>query len=251
MSLGERIVNLRKQKNLSQQKLADILFVSDKTVSSWEINRTEPSLEMIVNLSKLFDCTPSYLIYGDINRSDIETEIKIKIDKPKYQSLISYMDDNAEYINESNHLDVYYEPAHRSFIDSDIIKEWLRIGKRGNKNVITYKNWHNVHCDEYEVEIDDIDKIQKIFDVLDFKKISKVDKKRRKYIYLDKYEISLDNVKELGYFIEIEVIKYDNDVMQEYDDLLELAKKLELNLDDIDKKGYPYYFINKNVRGNK
>lgn len=251
MSLGERIVNLRKQKNLSQQKLADILFVSDKTVSSWEINRTEPSLEMIVNLSKLFDCTPSYLIYGNINRSDIETEIKIKIDKPKYQSLISYMDDNAKFVNESNHLDVYYEPAHRSFIDNDIIKEWLRIGKRGNKNVITYKNWHNVHCDEYEVEIDDIDKMYKIFDVLNFKQISKVDKNRRKYIYLNKYEISLDNVKELGYFIEIEVIKYDNDVMQEYDDLLELAKKLDLNLDEIDKKGYPYYFINKNVRGNK
>ena len=243
MSLGERIVNLRKQKNLSQQKLADILFVSDKTVSSWEINRTEPSLEMIVNLSKLFDCTPSYLIYGDINRSDIETEIKIKIDKDKYQSLISFMDDNAEFINESNHLDVYYEPAHRRFTDKEIIREWLRIGKRGNKNIITYKNWYDVHCDEYEVEINDIDKMYKIFDVLNFKKISKVDKNRRKYIYLNKYEISLDNVKELGYFIEIEVIEYDKHIMQEYDGLLKLAKDLDLNLDDIDKKGYPYYFI--------
>ena len=239
MSIGERISKLRKQKNLSQQKLADILFVSDKTVSSWEI---------IVNLSKLFDCTPSYLIYGDINRSDIETEIKIKIDKSKYQSLITFLDINAEFINESNHLDVYYEPAHRSFTNQEVIKEWLRIGKRGNKNILTYKNWYDVHCDEYEVEIDDIDKMYKIFDVLNFKQISKVDKNRRKYIYLNKYEISLDNVKYLGYFIEIEVIKYDNDVMQEYDNLLKLAKDLELNLDDIDKKGYPYYFID---RGNK
>ncbi len=248
MSIGKRISYLRKQKKLSQQKLADILFVSDKTVSSWEIDRTEPSLEMIVSLSKLFDCTPSYLIYGDISRSDIETEIKIKIDKGKYQSLISFMDDNAEFINESNHLDVYYEPAHRRFTDKEIIREWLRIGKRGNKNIITYKNWHDVHCDEYEVEIDDIDKMHKIFDVLNFKKISKVDKKRRKYIYLDKYEISLDNVKELGYFIEIEVIEYDKHIMQEYDGLLKLAKDLDLNLDDIDKKGYPYYFID---RGNE
>ena len=248
MSIGKRISYLRKQKKLSQQKLADILFVSDKTVSSWEIDRTEPSLEMIVSLSKLFDCTPSYLIYGDISRSDIETEIKIKIDKGKYQSLISFMDDNAEFINESNHLDVYYEPAHRRFTDKEIIREWLRIGKRGNKNIITYKNWHDVHCDEYEVEIDDIDKMHKIFDVLNLKKISKVDKKRRKYIYLDKYEISLDNVKELGYFIEIEVIEYDKHIMQEYDGLLKLAKDLDLNLDDIDKKGYPYYFID---RGNE
>lgn len=248
MSIGKRISYLRKQKKLSQQKLADILFVSDKTVSSWEIDRTEPSLEMIISLSKLFDCTPSYLIYGDINRNDIETEIKIKIDKTKYQSLISFMDNKAEFINESNHSDVYYEPVHRSFTDKEIIKEWLRIGKRGNKNIITYKNWYDVHCDEYEVEIDDIDKMYKIFEVLNFKQISKVDKKRRKYIYLNKYEISLDDVKNLGYFIEIEVIKYEKTITQEYDELLKLAKDLDLNLDAIDKKGYPYYFID---RGNE
>ncbi len=31
--------------------------------------------------------------------------------------------------------------------------------------------------------------------------------------------------------------------MEEYDKLLELAKQLNLNLDNIDKRGYPYHFI--------
>ena len=67
-------------------------------------------------------------------------------------------------------------------------------------------------------------------------------------MYLDKYEISLDFVKELGYFIEIEVKKYDKDPIGEYGDLIKLAKELNLNLNNIDKRGYPYHLIfnNKN-----
>ena len=47
----------------------------------------------------------------------------------------------------------------------------------------------------------------------------------------------------MGYFIEIEVKNYDTSIMEEYDKLLELAKQLNLNLDNIDKRGYPYHFI--------
>ena len=53
----------------------------------------------------------------------------------------------------------------------------------------------------------------------------------------------MDSVKELEYFIEIEVKKYDKKPMQEYDALLRVAKDLNLNLDCIDKRGYPYYLI--------
>lgn len=60
---------------------------------------------------------------------------------------------------------------------------------------------------------------------------------------MDKYEVALDYVKDLGYFIEIEVKKYDKEPMQEYDALLRVAKNLNLNLDNIDKRGYPYHLI--------
>ena len=87
MNLGTRIMNLRKKKGLSQQKLADKLFVTDKTISSWEKNRTEPGLEMIIKLSEILDCSASYLIYGNVNKNDIETEIKIKLSKKEFEEI--------------------------------------------------------------------------------------------------------------------------------------------------------------------
>lgn len=60
---------------------------------------------------------------------------------------------------------------------------------------------------------------------------------------MNKYEVALDFVKDLGYFIEIEVKKYDKTSIEEYDLLLKLAKKLQLNLNNIDKRGYPYHII--------
>ena len=45
--------------------LASKLYVTDKTISSWESNRTEPSLEMIIKLSEILQCSASYLLYGE------------------------------------------------------------------------------------------------------------------------------------------------------------------------------------------
>ncbi len=44
MNLGNRISELRMAKKLSQEELAKKVFVSNKTISSWELNRTEPDL---------------------------------------------------------------------------------------------------------------------------------------------------------------------------------------------------------------
>ena len=100
-----------------------------------------------------------------------------------------------------------------------------------------------MYCDEYEVEIDNKENLDRILNVLGLEQIAVVDKTRVNYLYLDKYEISLDFVKTLGYFIEIEVKKYTKEPMDEYNDILKLAKDLNLNLDNIDKRGYPYHII--------
>lgn len=246
MNLGERISKLRKEKGWTQNDLANRLYVADKTISSWESNRTEPSLETIIKLSELFDCSASYLIYGDTEKNNIETEIKIKITKDEYNKIDLFLKNNANFISEAKQIDKYYQPTYRNFLkeNNEDITEWLRIGIRGNKKILNYKNWYdNMYCDEYEVEIDDEDNLDKIFKILGLEEIAIVDKKRKTYTYLDKYEIALDYVEKLGYFIEIEVKKYDTTANCEYDDLLKLAKNLNLNLDNIDKRGYPYHLI--------
>ncbi len=237
-------MNLRKNKGLSQQELANVLFVTDKTISSWENDRTEPGLEMMVKLSEVLECSASYLIYGDVKRNDIETEIKIKLSKKEFEELKIFMKNNAKFVNEVRQVDTYYEPTQRSFLKNNPITEWLRIGKRSNKNILNYKNWYSdMSCDEYEVEINNDKEMDKILKVLGLVQITVVDKIRNTFIYLDKYEVALDYVEKLGYFIEIEIKKYTKTVMEECDELLKLAKRLNLNLDNVDKRGYPYHLI--------
>lgn len=244
MSIGYRIKKLRKKKNITQLDLANKLFVTDKTISSWESNRTEPGLELLVKLSDLLDCSVGYLIYGDNPKSVVETEIKFKITKTLFDQLISKMDKESKFLKENRQLDTYYQPTYRKFLNDNEITEWLRIGERGNKTILNYKNWHdNMYCDEYEVEIDNSKNLDRIFNVLGLEKIVVVDKQRKTYYYLDKYEIAFDYVKELGYFIEIEVKNYSKDPIEEYNDLLNLARDLNLSFDNIDKRGYPYHLI--------
>jgi len=59
MKIGQAIREMRLQKSLRQKDLAAILHVSDKTVSSWESNRTEPNMETIDALCKVFECSKS------------------------------------------------------------------------------------------------------------------------------------------------------------------------------------------------
>lgn len=245
MDLGNRIKTLRNKKNMTQKELADRLFVSDKAVSSWEANRTEPGLDLLVKLSEIFDCNVSYLIYGELNRSGIETEIKIKLSEDEFHNLEIFFSSHAEYLNSLHHIDTYYQPSDRKFIKEGKINEWLRIGVRGNKNILNYKNWYDDYCDEYEVEIDDVESLEKIFKALHLEKIAIVDKVRKAYYYLDKYEVALDQVKDLGYFIEIEIKKYDKDLNREFDELIKVAKDIGLNLNHRDTKGYPYYLIDR------
>lgn len=55
MNIGSRIAKLRKEKCVTQQQLVDKLFVTDKTISSWESNRTEPDLETIIKISEILE----------------------------------------------------------------------------------------------------------------------------------------------------------------------------------------------------
>lgn len=246
MNIGKRISDLRKKNNITQLDLASKLFVTDKTVSSWETDRTEPSLEIVVKLSEILNCSVGYLIYGDDPKNDIKTEIKIKITKSEHDRLVKFMKDNARALNENKQIDTYYQPTYKKFLNDGEINEWLRIGERGNKIILNYKNWHtNMYCDEYEVEIDSSKNLDKIFKVLGLEEIAVVNKQRKTYMYLNKYEIALDSVKNLGYFIEIKVKNYTKEPIEEYNDLIVLAKSLNLNLDNMDKRGYPYHIIYK------
>ena len=60
--LGENIKFFRNRKGLSQQELSEMLHVSRPTISSWESNRTEPTMGNIEALARVFNCKKSELI---------------------------------------------------------------------------------------------------------------------------------------------------------------------------------------------
>ena len=64
MSIGTNIKHFRKINKWNQKELGERIGVSNKTVSSWEIDRTEPSMEYFDKLCAAFSCTRSQLING-------------------------------------------------------------------------------------------------------------------------------------------------------------------------------------------
>lgn len=64
MNISERILNLRKQKGISQEELANIIGVSRQSVSKWESEQSTPDIEKIILLSEFFGVTTDYILKG-------------------------------------------------------------------------------------------------------------------------------------------------------------------------------------------
>ncbi len=84
MRLGQKITELRKKNNLSQEALAEKMNVSRQAVSKWESDQSIPDIEKIVNLSELFGVTTDYLLKSgapsfEIKTVDIPAEDKLPI----------------------------------------------------------------------------------------------------------------------------------------------------------------------------
>ncbi len=64
MNLGERLFELRKAKNLTQDDVAEKLNVSRQTVSKWETDQSTPDFDKIVPLCELFEIGVDELLTG-------------------------------------------------------------------------------------------------------------------------------------------------------------------------------------------
>lgn len=64
MSIGERIVHLRGQKNISQGQLAKALGVSRQAISKWENDQSSPDTLHLIKLADILDTEVEYLATG-------------------------------------------------------------------------------------------------------------------------------------------------------------------------------------------
>lgn len=236
-SLGEKIKIIRISNNLKQSELADILHISEKTISSWENDRTTPDLNMIYKISNYFKKSFYYLISDDyINLNNNEIEIKLKVDKSEYERILNLVKNTAKYKNTVKQTDTYYSLKDKN--------SWLRTRNENGKCIFNLKKKiNNSHYEKYDVLIDNLNNLNKILQELNVNELGTIVKERTTYVYKNKYEFSFDNVESIGLFIEIEVINQIDNFEKDTYNLLNLMKELKIDLNMIERRKYIDYLV--------
>ena len=62
MTFGERLKELRTEKNISQMELAQLTKISQSAIAKWELSKTEPTASALIKLSKFFGESVDYLL---------------------------------------------------------------------------------------------------------------------------------------------------------------------------------------------
>ena len=89
MELGNKIFELRKKSNLSQEQLAEIIGVSRQTISKWELNESVPDIIQSKKISELFNVSLDRLV---------ETYDKEKYYKEIWHNVLLKMEDKKDAI---------------------------------------------------------------------------------------------------------------------------------------------------------
>lgn len=80
--IGSFLKELRKEKGLTQEQLAELMFVSDRTVSRWETGSNLPGLDILIRISDYYDVELSEILDGErksgkMNKELEETVLKV------------------------------------------------------------------------------------------------------------------------------------------------------------------------------
>lgn len=177
-------------------------------------------------------------------------EIEIQVNVESCESLLKFLEEDANFQSEKHQIDEYFSPAHKNFLASRPVQEWLRLRDADGKCSFNYKNWHfdedgkSHYCDEFETKVENKEQIKKILIALDFKPVVTVDKVRKIWTYQD-YEIAIDSVKGLGNFVEIEYIGIDKEVVPKVitSGMIDFLKKISCGKITRNYVGYPFLLL--------
>ena len=73
---GQFLKTLRKEKNITQENLAETLNVSTRTISRWETGRNMPDISLLVELSEFYQVSIAEIIDGERKSEDMGQETK-------------------------------------------------------------------------------------------------------------------------------------------------------------------------------
>lgn len=79
--IGSFLKELRKEKGLTQEQLAEKMSVSGRTISRWETGSNMPDLDILIELSDLYDVDIRELLDGERKSEKMDQELKETIEK--------------------------------------------------------------------------------------------------------------------------------------------------------------------------
>lgn len=119
MTIGEKIISLRKKYNFTQEKLAEKIDISRRTLSSWEGDITSPDLKQASILAKIFKISLDELV-----SNNVEFECK---DNLKNKQIFSKLINKTAYLNFDDEfldldINLFDTPVKILSINDDFIK---------------------------------------------------------------------------------------------------------------------------------
>lgn len=97
--LSQRLYELRKTQNLSQEELADKLGVSRQAVSKWECGESTPDTDNLIKLSHIYGVSLDTLVYGDGQDSHLTDDEQLHDQK---QDLKTVIEDDEEILEKTD-----------------------------------------------------------------------------------------------------------------------------------------------------
>lgn len=152
-------------------------------------------------------------------------------------------------------LDIYYyDPLREDLQPEDDLRlrRSFRLRQKGDKLSLAYKvdNFNEddewIYSDEHEVQVDSFEEMEKILNHLGFKELVRIDNEKHIFITND-YEVVFEDVKDLGYFLEVERIGEvkDNEVHVEKERIRSFIKDLNIELGKELNAGKPELMLRK------
>jgi adenylate cyclase, class 2 len=177
---------------------------------------------------------------------NVEIEIKVKIRNPMEvrKNLLKI----SRLSKEKTQVDHYYVPTDDDYFRVSPTKEYLRVRIEGTNAILGHHLCHYdddgklLKTEENETEVGDPETIFKILESLGFVRRVTVRKHREVYDY-GNYEIVLDNIEELGDFLEVEVKKVTSSESDERSGCYKIVGMLEADHAPADDGGYPDMLI--------
>lgn len=168
--------------------------------------------------------------------SQKEIEIRFRLSEIKKDEIMKLLQNKGWSPKRTKQIDTYF--CSQEFVKQKERPYIVRIRESETKKILTYKSTIiNGAWEEIETQVEDAVAIKKILGYLNLESFLVIDKERLTGKVGDgDIEINIDRIKDLGLYVEFEVMSYD--VEKGKKRILNFSSQLNLELNDIVNGGY-------------